>query len=71
MRLHEDYGPVWIDTRGEQAYGHFECAGRELSGAVVLSYRMIVDDAKEALVLVLKANPVAHGTQVVAEMQLA
>jgi len=69
-RLKEQERPVRIDAERDEVDHHLGDALRHLLRVVVLREGVIVDDAEHAAVLVLQRHPVAHGAEVVAEMEL-
>src|SRR5438876_3125162 len=71
VRLHEDDGPRRIDAGGEQPDRHVDRPlgqGRRIVG---LRDGVLVNDAEQAVVLVLQLDPVLHGAEVIADVQLA
>src|SRR5436190_698481 len=71
MRLYEDDAPVGIEAGSVQADRHVRGEGRKTGGVVRLGNRMQIDHAEQAVVLRLQRDPVLHGTEVVADVQLA
>src|SRR3989442_1746150 len=71
VRLHEDDGPRRIDAGGEQPDRHVDRPlgqGRRIVG---LRDGVQVNDAEQAVVLVLQLDPVLHGAEGIADVQLA
>ena len=69
-RLQEQRGAVRVDPTGQDVDGHLARPTLHLGGIVRLRDRVVVDDAVEAAVLVLKLDPAADGAEVVAEVHL-
>jgi len=60
-----------IDTTGQIGGGHLASGLAQLVGVLRLGQRVQVDNAEDALVIVLQRDPVANGTEIIAEMQVA
>src|SRR2546429_2891809 len=71
VRLHEDDGPRRIDAGGEEPDRHVDRALGQGRCVVGLRDGMQVHDAEQAVVLVLQLDPVLHGAEVIADVQLA
>jgi Archaeal fructose-1,6-bisphosphatase and related enzymes of inositol monophosphatase family len=70
-RLHEESALRRIDSSGEQRYHHVARAAPEVVGRVRQRDCVIIDDTEKRFVLPLQRDPVLHGPQVVAYVQLA
>src|SRR5207244_754697 len=71
VRLHEDDGPRRIDAGGEEPDRHVDRALGQGRCVVGLRDGMEVHDAEQAVVLVLQLDPVLHGAEGIADVQLA
>src|SRR5207247_380605 len=71
VSLHEAEGPRRIDAGGEEPDRHVDRALGQGRCVVGLRDGMQVHDAEQAVVLVLQLDPVLHGAEVIADVQLA
>ena len=69
--LVEDDAALGVDTGGNVGRGNLAGARRELCGLGHDRERMQVDDAVDAVEVLLQLHPVTHRAQVVAEMEIA
>jgi hypothetical protein len=70
VRLHETTCALGVEPRAEQPDRHLERALRERGSVVALRDSVLVDDAEQAVVLLLELDPVLDRAQVVADVQL-
>src|SRR5207248_5845837 len=71
LALVEDDMLAGVDAGGKEGGRHLATLAAQLGGLLPLGDGMLVDDAKNAVILALQAYPVADGAQVIAEMQIA
>src|SRR6516162_11916304 len=69
--LVEDDTALGIDAGGDVGGRHFARGGAQFGRILRLSERMQVDDAEDAVVVILQRDPVADRPEVIAEMQVA
>ena len=69
LRLNEYGADIWVESRGEQRDGHAGAARAQLLGLVDERDRVVVDDTKDRIVLVLQPSPILHCTEVVPDVQ--
>src|ERR1700757_192502 len=69
--LIEDDAALGVDPGGDVRGRDLARRGAQFGGVLRLGQRMQVDDAEDALVIVLQRDPVADRTEVIAEMQVA
>ena len=69
--LVEDDVLLGIDARRDHGGGHFAGIGDQFLRVLPHGDRMHVDDAENALEVVLEGNPVADCAEIVAEMEVA
>ncbi len=70
-RLHHDGADLGVDARRQVERGYLLDFGPQLRGLLEERDRMKIDDAEDALVIVLDAHPVLEGAQVVADMEIS
>ena len=71
VRLHEHDALLGIETSGVQTHRHVHGQLGEIGRFVRLRDRVQVDNAEQTVVLRLQPDPVLHGAEVVADVQLA
>ena len=69
--LVEDDAALGVDAGGDIGGRHLARRGAQLGGILRLGQRVQVDDAEDALVVVLQRDPVADRAEIIAEMQIA
>ncbi len=69
--LVEDRTMFRVDTGGDISSSHLTGRSTQLGGILRLGERVQVDDAEYALEVVLQHNPIANGSEIIAEMQIA
>jgi len=66
--LHEDDGPFWIDAGGQPVERHLEDVLLELGCAFKRCQRMKVDDAVDAIIIVLQLDVVLNSADVITDV---
>src|SRR5437762_8044032 len=69
--LVEDDAALGIDAGGYIGGGHLARRLAQLVGVLRLGQRVQVDNAKDAVVIVLQRDPIADRAEIIAEMQIA
>ena len=69
--LHHDARMLGSDTRGEKQRGGFLDLGAQLVRRLVNRHGVQIDDAENALVIVLDLDPVAERSEIIADVQIA
>jgi hypothetical protein len=70
-RLHHDGAVLRVDAGGQIQRGDLAILARSFAGLLVDRDGVQIDDAEDALVIVLDAHPVLEGAQVVADVQIS
>ena len=60
-----------VDAGGDISRSHLARRMAQLVGVLRLCQRVQIDDAKDALVIVLQRDPVADRAEIIAEVQIA
>src|SRR5271155_4168956 len=69
--LVEDRAAFRVDAGGDIGSSHLARRSAQLGGILGLSERVQVDDAEDALEVVLQLNPVPNGSEIITKMQIA
>ena len=69
--LVEDRAALGVDAGGDVRCRHLARAGPQLGGILRLRQRMQVDDAEDALIVLLQRDPVQNRAEIIAEVEVA
>ncbi len=70
-RLHHDRGLLRIDARGQKQRGDLQDLGAQLGRLLINRDGVQIDDAEDALVVVLDLDPVLQRAQIISDVQIA
>lgn len=71
MRLDKQGGSLRIDAAGEELGKQLQRLAAQFCGVLAHGDGMLVHHTVDAVILVLKLNPVPHGAQIVAQVNFA
>src|SRR5215469_259763 len=69
--LVEDRAAPWVDPGGDVGCSYFARRGAQFVRVLRQGQRVEVDDAENALIVVLQRDPVADSAEIIAKMQIA